>query len=480
VVRSLCERLDRLPLAIELAAARTKLLTPEVLLERLGESLDLLKGTRDADERHATLRATIAWSYDLLEPGEQRLFRRLAVFRGGCTLEAAEAVCDADLDVLASLLDKSLVRRRTGRLGDERFWMLGTIRDFAHERLEESAEAETIRRRHADRMLEIALSAHLTEDDDEQFRLPIVLAEEQDQRAAVDWASATNVELALELVVALENFWNVHAPAEVTRRLERLLPLAGAVRPELRAAALRVRGGALHVGGDFETCDASYEESLALYRRQGSDRGVASLLQRLANSAFQRGELDVSRSRLEESQELAVGRFPYIEIANVSVLGRIALAAGEVDEGVDLLRRAADMADEQAWHWWRSGCLATLSLVAVDRGDLEGAVADSREALGLIREDESRTGALLPLTVLARVDLARGDARRAGLIWGALEAEFRRSLAPAWRLRYEDRAGPLRDARDPAFLSRVEEGADLDIWDAVAIALGEDEPQTVP
>jgi tetratricopeptide (TPR) repeat protein len=266
----------------------------------------------------------------------------------------------------------------------------------------------------------------------------------------------------------------------VTRRLERLLPLAGAVRPELRAAALRVRGGALHVGGDFETCDASYEESLALYRRQGSDRGVASLLQRLANSAFQRGELDVSRSRLEESQELAVGRFPYIEIANVSVLGRIALAAGEVDEGVDLLRRAADMADEQAWHWWRSGCLATLSLVAVDRGDLEGAVADSREALGLIREDESRTGALLPLTVLARVDLARGDARRAGLIWGALEAEFRRSLAPAWRLRYEDRAGPLRDARDPAFLSRVEEGADLDIWDAVAIALGEDEPQTVP
>ncbi len=140
-VAELCARLDHLPLALELAAARTKLLSPEALLERLDARLDLLKGTRDADERHATLRATIAWSYDLLDEDEQRLFRRLAVFRGGCTLESAEAVCDADLDTLASLLDKSLVRRRTGALGEERFWMLETIREFALERLEESGEA---------------------------------------------------------------------------------------------------------------------------------------------------------------------------------------------------------------------------------------------------------------------------------------------------------------------------------------------------
>ena len=135
-VRALCARLDRLPLALELAAARTKLLSPDALLERLGASLDLLKGARDVDERHATLRATIAWSYDLLSEDEQRLFGRLAVFRGGCTLESAERVCDADLDTLASLLDKSLVRRRTGRLGEERFWMLETIREFAREKLD--------------------------------------------------------------------------------------------------------------------------------------------------------------------------------------------------------------------------------------------------------------------------------------------------------------------------------------------------------
>ena len=153
-VHELCRRLDGLPLALELAAARTKLLAPEALLERLAGRLDLLQGTRDADERHATLRATIAWSYDLLDDGEKLLFRQLAVFRGGCTLESAEAVCDADLDTLASLLDKSLLRRRLGQLGEERFWMLETIREFAAERLAESGEAVAARRRHAERMLD--------------------------------------------------------------------------------------------------------------------------------------------------------------------------------------------------------------------------------------------------------------------------------------------------------------------------------------
>jgi predicted ATPase/class 3 adenylate cyclase len=163
-VRELCARLDHLPLALELAAARTKVLAPSALLERLGDRLDALRGTRDVDERHATLRATIEWSYELLEPAEQQLFARMAVFRGGCTLDSAEAVCGADLDTLASLLDKSLLRRRTGRLGEERFWMLEIIREYGAERLDESGDADAIRRRHAERMLEIARDAHLTEE----------------------------------------------------------------------------------------------------------------------------------------------------------------------------------------------------------------------------------------------------------------------------------------------------------------------------
>ncbi len=210
-VVQLCERLDGLPLALELAAARTKLLAPEALLDRLADRLDALKGTRDAEERHMTLRATIAWSYDLLDEDEQALFASFGVFRGGCTLETAELVCDADLDPLASLLDKSLLRRRTGRLGEERYWMLETIREFALERLGESGREDDLHRRHAERMLRIALDSHLGAGDTEG-NIELALAERDDLRAALDWAEANDASFGLELAVELLNFWNVAGP----------------------------------------------------------------------------------------------------------------------------------------------------------------------------------------------------------------------------------------------------------------------------
>ena len=143
-IAELCARLDDLPLAVELAAARTSVLSPRQILERLSQRLDLLRGGRDAEARQRTLRATIEWSYDLLTEEEKRLFAALSVFAGGCTLEAAESVCDADLDALQSLVDKSLLRHT-----DERFWMLETIREFALERLEDSGGAEDLRRRYS-------------------------------------------------------------------------------------------------------------------------------------------------------------------------------------------------------------------------------------------------------------------------------------------------------------------------------------------
>jgi predicted ATPase len=480
-VRELCARLDRLPLALELAAARTKVLAPSALLERLGNRLDALRGTRDSDERHATLRATIHWSYGLLEATEQQLFAHLAVFRGGCTLESAEAACDADLDTLASLLDKSLLRRRTDRLGEERFWMLEIIRAFAAERLDESSDADAIRRRHAERMLEIAREAHLTEEDDEPFRLALALAEQADLRAAIDWASDCDVELALELIVALENFWNTHAHREVIGRLDDLVPRAGDVPPSLMASALRLRGGALHVDGDFESCDVPYEESLALYRALGDARGVASLLQRLANSAVQRGELDRAESMLDESQELARERFPFIAIPNDSLLAQIHLARGDLEEGATLLRRSADMAGDANFDWWRAGQLVHLGFFALESEDLDAAERDSREAIQILRPDENRAGMFLPLTVLARVALARRQLHRAGTLWGALEAEHERAQSRIWEQRRRQRAGPLLSERDSRFAAAAELGRDLDFWDAVAIALDELElPQTEP
>jgi tetratricopeptide (TPR) repeat protein len=147
-VAALCARLDNLPLAVELAAARAAALPPAAMLERLSDRLDLLKGPRDADERHRTLRGTIAWSYDLLEESEQRLFRRLSVFAGGASLESAESVCESDLEELLSLVSRSLVRQQAAASGEPRYWMLETIREFASARLDESGERESCRERH--------------------------------------------------------------------------------------------------------------------------------------------------------------------------------------------------------------------------------------------------------------------------------------------------------------------------------------------
>ena len=213
----------------------------------------------------------------------------------------------------------------------------------------------------------------------------------------------------------------------------------------------------------------------------GDERGIASLLQRLANSAFERGEFVRSRALLAESQELAAGRFPYIEIANITVLGRVALSSGDVDTGVDLLGKAADMAADVGWHWWRAGVLATLALVGVDRGDLDTAALNSKEAVHLILQDESKRRTFLPLTVLARIDLARRDVRRAGLVWGALEAEAERAPDRVWQRVRPEYARQLLRETDPEFLTALEEGRRLDLWDAVALAIGELEPpQTVP
>ena len=180
-VAELCGRLDNLPLALELAAARVRVLTPAQILERISQRLDLFRAGRDADPRQQTLRATIAWSYDLLSTDEQRLLARMAVFRGGCTLEAAEEVVDAGLDPLQSLVDKSLLRH-----SEERFWMLETIREYARELLEESGEAEAVRARHADHYLALAERAYAERFDRGLTWVGRLEAEHDNLRAALD------------------------------------------------------------------------------------------------------------------------------------------------------------------------------------------------------------------------------------------------------------------------------------------------------
>jgi predicted ATPase/class 3 adenylate cyclase len=477
-VDEICRRLDGLPLAIELAAARTKLLSPEQLLARLTERLDLLAGTRDAEERHTTLRATIGWSYDLLELAEQTLFARLSVFAAGCTLESAETVCAADLDTLASLLDKSLIRRRTGRLGEERFWMLETIRAFASDQFGTPGEADDTRRRHAERMVEIARSANLTEENDDPIDFDKALAERDDFRAALDWATANDPELGLQLAAPLELFFAVHAPSEGVQRLQDLLGRTAKISARLRANALRSLGSSAHQLAAFEIADAAYEESLRLFTELDDERGMAALWLRLASRAYEQGDLELARRLVEDSERVARDRFRTIEAQTALYRGRFSREGGDLHDAVAHFERSRELAASIDWGWWQAIGLTLLADVKRRLGELSLADRYGRDALTLLLAQESRGWCVNALGTVGQVALARGEVDRAGLLWGAMSAEGERS--PSWEIRRDSWAGALLDEDRPEFAAAAARGRELEFWDAVAIALEGPEAHTVP
>ncbi|HLG07953.1 MAG TPA: hypothetical protein VI409_04690, partial [Gaiellaceae bacterium] len=261
-VRELCLRLDELPLALELAAARTALFSPEQLLEKLAQRLDLLRGERDADPRQQTLRATIEWSYELLSAEEQELFARLSVFAGGCTYEAAEKIAAADPDTLQSLLDKSLVRKRDSKLGP-RYWMLETIREYAAERLEASGEADKLRMRHAEHFLDLADEGTVIVMD--ATWVDRVDAEVDNVRGALDFAGATRQsQRVLSATASLRDFWFTRGYINEGRtRLEDAL----AADPEptaARCSALIAASSASVIAGDVPSARRHLDQALAL------------------------------------------------------------------------------------------------------------------------------------------------------------------------------------------------------------------------
>jgi predicted ATPase/class 3 adenylate cyclase len=269
-VHALCRALDEMPLAIELAAARAKVLSPAQILERVSERLDL-RGGRDADPRQRTLRSTIEWSHDLLDADEQQLFARLAVFAGGATLEAAERVAHGNLDTLQSLVEKSLVRRT-----DERFWMYETIREFARERLEASDESKDVSTRHAEHFLAMAEEAepHLRQEEDAW--LDRLEAELDNVRGALGHFEASGEhDRALRLCAAFWWIWSLRGP--LNEGLDRI-PRALQQDPRPMIARANALLGAADLAGDAGDFDASRawgEEALALHRAAGNDWGVS-------------------------------------------------------------------------------------------------------------------------------------------------------------------------------------------------------------
>jgi predicted ATPase len=454
-VRELCLHLDELPLALELAAARTALFSPQQLLDKLSQRLDLLRGSRDADPRQQTLRATIEWSYDLLSDDEKRLFRRLAVFSGGCAYEAAEEIAEADPDTLQSLLDKSLVRKRDSSLGS-RYWMLETIREYASGKLEESAEAERLARRH------LAYYLALAEDVDErrkagEYELGRLEEERDNLRSAFDTALALEPEQALDLAGRLALYWNPRGHySEGRQRLAAALAAAPAAPPLVRgralteagylafwqadldeaeqlgrealalarehgdrsgsAYALVLLGGTIGVG-DLIAAIEYYEEALAEYEAAGDEAGRLGLLQDLASNAVERGDYQRAISLLREKIATDGGRDTYSLALAVGLLGFALAGIGENEEARQSFEQSLEMCRADGFSRLEAEILFGL-------GDLTRTTSPSR-ALEYYREsiELARTMGYLGLVGnclpgIAVIALTSGEAKTAATLLG--------------------------------------------------------------
>ena len=466
----LCSHLDDLPLALELAAARTVILTTEQLLARLGQRLDLLRGGRDAELRQQTLRATIEWSHDLLEREDQELFARLSIFDGGCTLEAAEAICGAELDRLQSLVDKSLVRVR----GRRRFWMLESIREFALERLRDSGFADETQRRYADFFLELAESAHLSSDAvDLGQRYDLAIPEEDNLRAAIDRAAERgDITRALQLAVSLETFWVTQDPHEGRRRLESLLAAATGLPPLLEARAVRALGGATYIAGDFERGTELHERSLDLFVALGDELSIAHLHHRLASEALRTGDLERARALSDESLEVYRRHgSPSGEAMALGVLAHLKASEQQLDEAIELAVRSGELAAGVGFFWWEvhklyEACEWSLVLGRIDEAERRGCAALRRA-----HEIGDRQMTIYLLALAARFAAERGEADHAGRLWGAVETEEGHGPVGQWETERAAYAAPVLGAADAAFERGRAAGRALSLDEAVAEAV---------
>ena len=469
-VVELCRRLEGLPLAIELAAARATVMTPSQLAAKLGERLDFLRGGRDADPRQQTLRATIEWSHDLLSTDEKRAFARLGVFVGGWTLESANAVADVDVDQVQSLVEKSLARRT-----DDRFWMLETIREFAVERFERSDDAADVRQRLADFMFARATSANLTSYEPGIQRHELVIPEQDNMRGVLEWALDTDaIEFGLRLMMALENFWVTSNPVEGVRWYQRLFEAAGDLDPAVRAGAFRDLGGCAQIAGIGKLADESYAKSLEIFRALGDRRGIGELIHRQGTRAVVTRQIPLARRLLEESLEIAlsVGN-RWGECQVLGSMAHVARADGDLDRAADLFERSRAIAVELGKSWWEASTLANLAELDLIAGRTEQAAVRARNTLTLSRAQGSRGPTSWGLMYMARVAAGRGDRLTAGMLWGAVEAEKARGN-PALTGDDPDYAvlvAPLLEIDDPEFERGRVEGRKLELDEAVDLAL---------
>lgn len=438
-VAEICARVDGLPLAIELAAARVKLLPPQAMLKRLENRLTFLTGgARDLPARQQTLRSTMDWSYDLLNESEQTLFNRMSVFVGGCTLEAAEAVCNADralnvqpLDVLASLIDQNLLREE--ETDDEpRFGMLETIREYALERLAASGAMAALGQRHADYYLALAERADpLLETPQQALELDRLHREYDNLRAALDWFADTGqAEPGFRLAVALWRFWEIRGHlTEGRARLAQMLALPqAAMRTKMRMKALYAAGVLADAQCDYDSARSLFEENLAISREVGDPSSVASALINLGNIAYVQGNYELAHSSYNEALDIFRDLAESLGIAwSLKSLANVAQRRGDY-------AAARRLYEEELEMWRRVSIPGSVAVGLNDLGNVANAQGDHatarsayEQSLAIFREIGNEGGAAIALHNLGNVVSAQGE-------YAAARALYEQSLAIAQTL----------------------------------------------
>ncbi len=474
-VAELCVRLDGLPLALELAAARTPLLSPEAMLKRLGERLKLLTGgARDVPQRQRTLRNTLRWSYELLEPDERALFARLAVFAGGFTLEAAEAVCDAEIATVASLVDRSMVRR-----DGDRFGMLETVREFALEQLRASPDADSVRDRHAAFFEALAEETYARRWHDDKAGLDLLEREHDNLRAALDELRSRDAHRALRLAGALGWFWHLHSHfGEGSRRLAEALK-ASPEPGEARARALAAAGEIAAWSGDLATARPCIDAAVTLWRSRGATQEVACALIDLGWGCFFAGDAD-ARRYMEEGLDLqqSVGDPLLVNRARTGLL-QVLVSLHELDivepmarEALAVAQATRDLRSEHFAHHFLADC-------PLIRGDCAAAVPRYRRALELAVELGDRAETATEIQGVAMAAAGVGDSLRALRLGGAAAAEFEAlaidlSGIVFWSALLERYLGHARAELGAEGAAAWDEGRRTPFEQAILLALGTD------
>ena len=424
-VAEICTRLDGLPLAIELAAARSKVFPPQALLARLGSQLAFLTGgPRDAPARQQTIRNTLDWSYQLLDEGEQRLLQRLGVFVGGCTLEAAAAVCNADRDLscdtvdgLAALVHQSLLKQIEDGDGEPRFVMLETVREYALEQLGRSGQADVFHREHAAYYLALAEQAESSIDGPQAHTWLTRLEVNHDNlRAAIQWEVARGSIAAVRFGAALWRFWWKRGHLrEGQRWLETILMLpeaglATAAHRALRASILLGAGRLATDQAEYEAARRYCEESQAICQDIGNKRGVALVLETLGQLALDQGQLALARETLERSLALfqEIGDTS-CQTASLDLLAEVARLQGDVVAGRVFAEQSLALAQAIGDQHKIARALDILGWNAISQGDYRHATPFFEQSLRLYRELGQKQDISSALNGLGDVAWHQGD-----------------------------------------------------------------------